>query len=118
MIYIDRSKTTVQVFVPVNGDSVLGTGATIVAKAQHAADITLEVSTPRLIPSSGSALILEGKVTVSPSLPLGEYDYEMTMGPANAKAVCSRGILVVAEEGEPVDVKEYNETITYKEYEG
>ena len=118
MIYIDRSKTNVQVFVPVNGDSVLGTGATIVAKAQQAADITLEVSTPRLIPSSGSALVLEGKVTVPQDLALGEYDYELTMGPANAKKVCSRGLLVVWEKDEPVGVKEYNETITYKEYEG
>ena len=118
MIYIDRSKTTVQVFVPVNGDADLGTGASIVAKAQQETDIVFEVTSPRLLPLDGSALVLEGKVTVPKGIALGEYDYEMTMGPADAKAVCSRGLLVVVEDGEPIDVKEYNETLTYKEYEG
>lgn len=116
MIYIDKSKEAVQVYVPVNGNAGSFADARLVVKSTvDLVSLTLPVTSGQLIPESGGALYLRGEVEVPEGLTLGEWEYEL-LATSEAIEAAGRGLLVVVADGEPVTVKEYNPTIEYKQY--
>lgn len=116
MIYIDKSKTAVQVYIPINGSSeTFSTAVLVLTSTADRTTLTLPVSTPSVVPTAGGPLYLKGIVSVPEALFLGEWEYKLKTS-ALGEDVFGVGLLVVTEDGEPVGVKEYNADITYKQY--
>lgn len=113
MIYLSNTTDAQAVFIPKGGDSATGT-------LHFSATSTVELSTPvdvTVLDLDVSDLYFYVALALPEGMADGEYRYELR----SDDALLSQGLLVVgapARGSAPEGTKQYNENITYEQFNG